>query len=159
MTVDISWFKFLCWASGSQLLSTCITLGLGSYVLYKWQKKHDFEYEVVRGIMDKVQVFADEATRYWSMHLPDGKIEDCCLRRIRVLFSFESLSAIVQECNLIKAKRKDRVHDSIGRLYDCATAAPFDSSEEEMRKGASDRISDIQILAACAKKEISLSII
>ena len=158
MANDLTLIQVWAWASGSQLLSTCITLMVGSFVLYKWQRRHDYQYEVVRLIVEDIEAISNNAVKFWGAYLPDAADENTALLRQQIFAGFELLYGVVQECEVIKQKEKNMVHGAIGRLFDIITMDPFEGSDVAKRQEAGGRIGEILTYAAIAKQRVVLSV-
>lgn len=139
------------WASASQLLSTVITLWVGSWCLYKWQTKHNFKYELVSCVVKDVTAYADAAIAYWGSFI-DGDVQARRLNADKVKSGLPYLSELIDNMDVFKEKRN--VHAVIGILYDIATGGPFETADEQQRRMANYQIDQIYLQLAIVKRTI-----
>lgn len=149
--------KALVWLSSSQLGSTLIALAIGSVAIYKWQTKHQFQYDVIRCVVKDVSIYADCAVRYWSSFLLSSGNIDRTELLMKVKSGLPSLYELIDSIDVFDAKRKLQVHDSLGRLFDVATGGAFEASEEAQRETAPVQIELILSALATAKSRLYLA--
>lgn len=154
---DVPWGEMWAWASGSSLLSTVITLIVGAWLLYKWQARRSFEYEVVKFVSDEIASYADDAVRYWGSFIDNALNRGVAQQKIRnglpVLFELISNTDVLDDVG------KGKVHEVLGDLFDVATGGSFESSEERQKNEAESRIGKILVASTVARRVMFLAAI
>lgn len=151
MSADLTITEIFTWASASQLLSTIISLWIGSWGLYKWQTRHNFKYELVSSVIKDVTNYADAAISYWGSFISKD-VQSRKPNADKVKSGLPYLSELIDNMDIFKEKRK--VHGAIGSLYDIATGGPFETTEEHQRKVANEKIDEIYLQLSIVKRII-----
>ena len=154
---DISFSVIWAWASGSSLLSTVLTLAVGSWILYKWQSRRAFEYEVVKFVSDEITAYANDAVQYWGSFADSAPNRHAAQQKIRnglpVLFE------LIDNTVVLDSACKNVVHEALGNLYDAATGGSFESEEVKQKREAANRIESILVAAAVSRRVLFLAAI
>jgi len=157
MAADISWTEVWAWASGSSLLSTIVTLVIGSWLLYKWQCRRSFEYEVVKFISNEISSYANDAVEYWSSFSERTQNRNIVRQKIKnglpILFELIDNSMVLDESG------KKNIHEALGNMFDAATGGNFEASEDVQRNEADERIESILFAAAISRRVLFMAAI
>ena len=156
MSTDLTIKEIWAWASASQLLSTVITLWVGSWCLYKWQTRHNFKYELVSCVIKDVTTYADAAVAYWESFI-NGDMQARRFNADKVKSGLPYLSELIDNMDVFK--EKENVHVAIGLLYDIATGGAFETADEQQRKIANYQIGQIYLQLAIAKRTIYCEVV
>ena len=156
MSADLTIKEIWAWASASQLLSTVITLWVGSWCLYRWQTKHNFKYELVNCVIKDVTAYADAEIAYWNSFIT-GDVHSRRLNADKVKSGLPYLSELIDNMDVFNDKLN--VHAAIGLLYDIATGGPFETADEQQRKMANYQIEQIYLQLAIAKRTIYCEVV
>ena len=151
MSVGLTIKEIWVWASASQLLSTIITLWVGSYLLYKWQINHNFKYELVSSVIKDVTTYADAAMAYWESFI-NGDLQARRLNAEKIKSGLPYLDELIDNMDILKGK--ESIHLAIGLLFDIATGGSFETTDEQQRKAANYQIEQIYLQLAIVKRTI-----
>lgn len=154
---EISWTALWAWASGSSLLSTVITLAIGSWLLYKWQSRRSFEYEVVKFVSEEITSYANDAVQYWGSFADQSQNRQ--LARQKIKNGLPVLFELINNTVVLDDRGKSKIHDALGGLYDAATGGNFESAEDRQKDEADARIESILVASAVARRVLFLAAI
>ena len=154
---EISFSVVWAWASSSSLLSTMVTLAVGSWILYKWQSRRAFEYEVVKFVSDEITAYANDAVQYWGSFADNTLNRHIAQQKIRN--GFPVLFELIDNTVILDSSCKNTVHDALGNLYDAATGGSFESDEVKQKCESANRIESILFAAAVSRRVLFLAAI
>ena len=154
---EISWTDVWSWSSGSALLSAIITLAVGSYLLYMWQARRSFQYEVVKFISDEITSYANDAVMYWAS-FSDGS-QNRYIARQKIRNGLPMLFELINSTEVLDNVGKARIHEALGGLFDAATGGSFESSEKSQKEDADSRIESILVASAVSRRILFLAAI
>lgn len=157
MASDIPWGEMWAWASGSSLLSTVMTLVVGAWLLYKWQARRSFEYEVVKFVSDEIASYADDAVQYWGSFV--GKALNRGVVQQKIRNGLPVLFELISNAEVLDGDGKEKVHEALGNLFDVATGGSFESSEDDQKEEAESRIGEILLASTIARRVMFLAAI